>query len=88
MISLAVVWSVSADSKIARFEKVLMNTCKPQNINKLLIKKVLIELINGEDCTGKFTSILLAQCEKVKCNGLQKIYLEVEQVRSGAVVGD
>ena len=81
-------WNVSAESKIARFENALIKTCEPQKINKLLIKKSLIELINGDECSGKFTGLILSQCDKLKCNQLKNIYLELERVRSGSVVGD
>jgi hypothetical protein len=54
----------------------------------LLLKKSLIELVKGQECNGKFTTLVINKCDGLNCNKINEIYKEVEQVRSGSVVGD
>lgn len=62
--------------------------CAKEKVSKLLLKKSLIELVKGQECDAKFTSIVLSKCTSLSCQELYAIYKEVEQVRAGAVIGD
>ena len=78
----------SADSKIRRFQSKIEKVCSKDEVSLLLLKKSLIEMIKGEECSGKFTGIVLSKCDTLNCKKINEIYKEVEQVRSGSVVGD
>lgn len=80
--------SSHADSKIVRFQKEVGKVCESADLSVLLIKKSLIELIKGGDCDSKFTNLVLKRCDGMACGELQAIYREIQQVRSGSVVGD
>ena len=66
----------------------IQNECAEKKISSLLLKKSLIELIKGEGCSAKFTTLLVNKCEDLSCNRINEIYKEIEQVRAGAVIGD
>ncbi len=82
------VFSSHADSKIRRFQKEIKKECQNDKVSLLLLKKSLIELIKGEECSAKFTSLIINQCRTMTCERINEIYKEIEQVRAGAVVGE
>lgn len=82
------VLSGHADSKIRRFQNKIKKECASEKVSMLLLKKSLIELVRGLECNAKFTSIVLSKCDHINCTRLNEIYKEIEQVRSGSVVGD
>ena len=89
MILISLSFSVFADGKINRFKRQIQNECTTgKSIPSLLLKKSLIELIRGEGCSAKFTTLLIGQCSDLNCNRITDIYNEIEQVRAGAVIGD
>ena len=78
-----------AESKIVRFQERVNATCSNnKKMSILLLKKSLIELLHGDGCEAKFTSILIEQCEELSCDKLVSIYDQLDKVRAGAVVGD
>jgi hypothetical protein len=80
-------FSTLASSKIKRYQFKVQKACESNHLNLLLLKKSLIEMVNGEECAGKFTSIVLNKCNSLNCQELSQIYKEVEQFRAGSVVG-
>ena len=82
------VFSSHADSKIRRFQKEIKRECPNDKVSLLLLKKSLIELVKGEECSAKFTSLVINQCKTMTCGRINEIYKEIEQVRAGAVVGE
>ncbi len=80
--------AITADSKMRRFQTKIQAECQEQEVSLLLVKKSLIELLKGEECEAKFTSILIKMCKNIDCQKINQIYREVEQIRSGSVVGD
>lgn len=87
IITVSFVFSTHADSKIRRFQNKVSKECAQEKVSMLLLKKTLIELIKGQECDAKFTAIVLSKCSSISCNRLNSIYKEIEQVRSGSVVG-
>lgn len=81
-------FSVFANNKISNFQKKVNSICPESNISSLLLKKSLIEFIHGEECPGKFTSIILTKCSQLDCRELTDIYRQIQQTRPGSVVGD
>ena len=84
----AITFSSHADSKIHQFQDNIEKKCGSVEVNPLLVKKSLIELIKGGGCESKFTTIVLKKCEELECKELQAIYKNVQQTRAGSVVGD
>ena len=58
-----------------------------ETTNKLIIKKSLIELIQGHDCKAAFTSLLLRDCPQLSCKILNSYLNSLNSSQSGAVVG-
>lgn len=81
-------YSSYADSKIRRFQNIVKKECGSNSLSVLLLKKSLIELVKGEDCDAKFTALVINKCSNLTCQRMNQIYKEVEQLRSGSVVGD
>ncbi len=78
-----------AESKIVIFQNMINARCvNDKKMNILLLKKSLIELLHGNGCEAKFTSILIEQCGELSCDKLVDIYEQLDKVRAGAVVGD
>jgi hypothetical protein len=88
VIAVSFIFSSQADSKIRRFQNKVSKECAKEKVSMLLLKKSLIELIKGQECDAKFTAIVLNKCSSLSCQKLNTIYKEIEQVRSGSVVGE
>ena len=88
LVAFSLVFSSYADSKIRRFQNQVKKECGKESVPVLLLKKSLIELVKGEDCDAKFTSLVINKCSNLNCQRINQIYKEIEQVRSGSVVGD
>jgi len=80
---LVITFSNHAYSKIHQFQTSVEKECSSSTINELLLKKSLIELINGGGCESKFTSIVIKNCEQMDCQRLQAIYKNVQQAKRG-----
>jgi hypothetical protein len=63
-----------------------VNTQCPQ-VNRLVIKKSLIELHSSRFCTGTFTTLLLNDCSQLSCNTLISISDNLSDTNSGSVIG-
>ena len=78
-----------AGSKITRYQNRVKKACGAESISPLLLKKSLIELVKGVECSdAKFTKIVVNKCQAIDCGKINEIFREIEQTRSGSVVGD
>ena len=80
--------SLFAANKVGTYQNFIKNDCQETKVSLLLVKKSLIELVRGMECEGKFTSIIINKCEKIDCRKIAEIFRQVQQSRSGSVVGD
>ncbi len=63
----------------------ISNEC-PQ-LNKLVIKKSLIELHSSKFCSSTFTTLLLNDCSKLNCSTLISYSDSLSEGSSGSVIG-
>ena len=77
-----------AANKIKSYQTKIKNDCPTVKLSNLLLKKSLIEFIHGNECNGRFSSLILKKCKNIDCRKLTDIYRQVQQARPGSVVGD
>ena len=75
------VHAVSLDEVITSISK------ECTQVNRLVIKKSLIELHNSKFCSSTFTSILLNDCSKLSCTTLIYYSENLSDRNSGSVIG-
>ena len=86
--TISLTFSTHAGSKIKRYQSKVNKRCESSKVSPLLLKKSLIELVRGKECDGKFTNLVINKCSGLNCSDITTIYRELEQVRSGSVVGE
>lgn len=56
-------------------------------VNRLVIKKSLIELHNSKFCSSTFTTLLLNKCNKLNCSELISHSESLSESNSGSIIG-
>lgn len=81
LFSIELVHAASLDEVITSISK------ECTQVNRLVIKKSLIELHNSKFCSSTFTTLLLNGCSKLSCSTLISYSENLSDRNSGSVIG-
>ena len=73
---------------IDRFVERLNSQCG--DLNSLLVKKAMIEFHrkDGNECQGRFTKIILDQCQRITCRDVKNFYNRSMAFQGGSIIGE